>query len=232
MQKTIWLGLGLLFFTHSAGALDLGVGVKAGTVGAGVDVTVALTRTINARLSLTNVDIGDEEETIAVGDSGAEGDLDAELGLDFGANALLIDWHVFNGSFHLTAGMMRHTGKVDFSGTLVSSITVDGQALDPSDFSTAIGGEVSLADSYQPYLGFGWGRKAGDGGGISITVDIGIALLSPDVSLEATVDGAGANGLSQAELNSRLRGMEDDAEADLDEFEAWPILSLGVNYAF
>ena len=232
MKKSIWLGIVPLFFAHSAQALDFGVGVKAGTVGAGVDLTVALTKTINARLSLTNVDIDDEEETITVGDEGAEGDLDAELGMDFGANAIFIDWHVFNGTFHLTAGMMRHTGKVDFSGALVNGITIDGEDLDPSDFSSAIGGEISLADSFQPYLGFGWGRKAGDGGGISITVDVGVALLDPSASFEATVNGGGANGLSQSELNSRLRNLEDDAENDLDELEAWPMVALGLNYAF
>lgn len=232
MKKMIWLGFGLLFFISNVNALEVGVGVKAGTVGTGVDLTVALTRTINARLSLTNVDIDDQDETITVGDDGAEGDLDAELGLDFGANALLIDWHVFNGTFHLTAGMMRHTGKADFSGALVSGITIDGQDLDPSDFSSEIGGDVELADSFQPYLGFGWGRKAGDGGGISVTIDIGVALLDPKVSLEATVNGGGANALSQSELDSRLRGLEDDAEGDLDDLEAWPIVAFGINYAF
>ena len=232
MKKMIWPGLALLFFAHNASALDVGVGVKVGTVGAGVDLTVALTKTINARLSLTSVDIDDQDETITVGDDGAEGDLDAELGLDFGANALFIDWHVFNGSFHLTAGMLRHNGKADFSAVLERGITIDGQALDPSDFNSDIGGEISLADSYQPYLGVGWGRKAGDGGGVSITVDIGVALLDPSAEFEATVNGGGANGLNQAELDARLRSLEDDAEDDLDGLEAFPIISLGINYAF
>lgn len=232
MKKVLGLAFSLLMFTGSANAIDLGVGLKAGTVGAGIDISAAVTRTINVRVSLTNVDIEGESETITVGDSSAEGDLDAELDLDFGANALLFDWYPFDGTFHLTAGMMRHTGKVDVTGDLVSGITVDGQPLSPDDISGSIGGTVALADSYQPYIGFGFGRKAGYEPGFSVTLDVGVALLDPSVGLEATVNAGGTNGLNQAELDARLAELEGDAEADLDDFEAWPILAIGLNYAF
>ena len=230
MKRNLCVALGLLFLASPASALDIGVGAKVGTAGPGIDLSVGLTRTIAVRLSLTDFDIDDESETITVGDDGAEGDIDAELGLDFGSNALLFDWYVFNGSFHLTAGMMRHNGGVDFSGTLLDDIVVDGQDLDASDIDGEIGGEIKLADSYQPYLGFGWGRKAGDGVGLSLTVDVGVVLLDPSADFSATV--AGGSGLSQDELNQRLRGLEDDAESDLDDFDAYPILSLGLNFRF
>ncbi len=232
MKKLLGLIICLMFFASPAGALDIGIGAKVGTAGPGIDLSVGLTRTIAVRLSLTDFDIDDEEETVTVGDGGAEGDIDAELGLDFGSNALLLDWYVFNGSFHLTAGMMRHNGGMDFSGTLLSDIVVDGQALAANDIVGEIGGEIDLADSYQPYLGIGWGRKAGDGIGLSITVDVGVVLLDPSADFTATVNPGGDNTLSQAELDQRLRDLEDDAETDLDSFEAWPIVSLGLNFRF
>lgn len=230
MKKHLCLALGLLFLASPASALDVGVGAKVGTAGPGVDLSIGLTRTIAVRLSLTDIDIDDESETVTVGDAGAEGDIDAVLGLDFGSNAVLFDWYVFNGGFHLTAGMMRHNGGMNFSGTLLSDIVVDGQTLQASDIDGQIGGEIKLADSYQPYLGFGWGRKAGNGAGLSLTVDVGIVLLDPSAQFTATVDGG--SGLTQDQLNQRLRGLEDDAEADLDQFEAWPIVSLGLNFRF
>lgn len=226
MKKLICIVFGLSLFASSASALDVGVGVQAGSVGIGLNLSASVTKTVNARLSLTKIDIDDEEDTLTVGDSD-EGEIDAELELDYGANALLVDWYVFNGGFHLTAGMMRHTGEVDLSAELTASATFDGVTLNPGDIGT-ISGEVKLADSYQPYIGIGWGRKAGKNGGFSLTADLGVVLLDPSVSMEATTTG----GVAQSDVDDALLKMEEDAEAELDDFEAWPVISVGVNYAF
>ncbi len=229
MKKILGLCFGFLLFASNANAVDLGVGFKAGTVGAGIDLSAAVTKTINVRLSLTSVDLEGEDETITVGDT-VEADLDAELDLDFGANALLVDWYIFNGGFHVTAGMLKHAGEADLTGTLLSTATFDGGSISPGDLVDGeIKGELKLADSYQPYIGIGWGRKAGKDGGLSLTADLGIVLLDPSMELEATASGG---GLSQADVDARLLEMEGDAEDELDDFEAWPVLSLGVNYAF
>ncbi len=231
MKKMVWLGLALLFFAHNAGAVDIGVGVKAGTVGAGVDLSVALTKTVNLRVALTNVDIDDQDESITIGDDVNEGELDASLDFDYGANALLIDWYVFNGSFHLTAGMMKNNGKMSLSGILQDDVVLDGVTVNLGDFEgNEISGDVSLADSYQPYLGIGWGRKAGNSGGISFSVEVGVALLDPDADLEASL--ATGSSLNLAELEQSISAAEDDVNSDLDQLEAFPILSLGINYAF
>lgn len=227
MKKLIGLGLGLLLSASNASALDFGVGAKVGTVGVGVDLSVGLTRTLNLRLSLSSIDVDDEDETLTVGDA-VEGDVDAEVELDFGANALLFDWFIFDGSFHLTAGAMRQTGDADLTGVLIDPVSFDGGLLLPSDIGT-ISGDLELADSYQPYIGFGWGRKAGAGGGLSFTVDIGVALLDPSIELSAPATGA---GLSQSEVNALLREMESDAEDELDDYEVYPVAAVGLNYAF
>jgi hypothetical protein len=231
MKKTIWAVFGLLFFVSNASALDFGVGAKAGINGVGLDLTVGLTKTVNLRVAASQVSIDDENETVTVGDDGAEGDIDAELEFDFGANAVMLDWHVFNGGFRVTAGMFKHTGAVDLSGNLQSNIIVDGQPLATDDLGE-ISGEVSLSDSYQPYVGIGWGRGAGGKGGFSFSADLGVAMLDPDVDFDADVNPGGTNGLSQAELNSRLAELEGDAEDELDDLELWPVLAFGVNYAF
>ena len=222
----------LLLIAPNAQALDIGVGVKAGTIGAGFEVSVPIGKTINARVSLTSIDIDDERETLQVGDDIDNAELDAVLGMDFGATALLIDWYVFDGSFHLTAGMVKNDTKLAFSGFLTGDITVDGEPISVDDIDGNITGNVSLGESFQPYLGVGWGRRAGDEGGFSFTAEIGVALLDSSVDLNAVVDPTGTNNLDQAELDSRIEGVEADAEAELDQFEAWPVLTLGLNYNF
>jgi hypothetical protein len=234
MRQLFGIILGLTLLVSNANALDIGVGVKAGTLGAGVDLSVALTQTINARVSLTAVNIDDLNETITVGDAGNTGDIDATMNFDFGASSLLFDWYVFDGTFHLTAGMMKNNGKVAFSGALLTGVMVNGQALDPGDISGDISGSISLGDSYRPYLGIGWGRKADDNSGLSLSVEIGVALLDPKAELNAQVI-AGVNfigGTAQDDLNATLIDAENDVNNDLSLLEAWPVLSIGLNYAF
>jgi hypothetical protein len=231
MKKLIGLGFGLLFFVSNAFALDFGIAAKAGINGVGLDLSVGLTKTVNLRLSGAAIDIDSEDETVTVGDDGAEGDIDAELDFDYGANAVLVDWHAFNSNFRFTAGMMKNNGSADLTGVLQSDIVIDGVSLATDDLGD-IGGDVSLGDSYQPYIGIGWGRGAGGDGGFSFSADLGVAVLDPDVDLEAVVLPGGTNGYTQSELNAILVDLEKDAEDDLDDFELWPVLAIGVNYAF
>ncbi len=232
MKKIFGMGLALLFFASNVSALDFGIAGKVGLNGIGLDLTVALSKNINARIGMASVDIDSQSETIDVGDSGGEGEVDAELDFDYGSSALLLDWHVLNGGFRITAGMMKNHGAAELSGVLVGNIVVDGLSVDQSDIAGELGGEIKLADSYQPYIGIGWGRGAGGDGGFSFMMDLGVVMLDPSVDFDATVNAGGTNGLSQAELNTRLSKLESDAEDDLDVLELWPVLALGVNYAF
>jgi len=236
MKKLIGLSIGLLFFVSNAFALDFGIGVGAGSNGIGLNLSVGLTKTINLRLSAAEIDIDDEDETVTVGDD-LEGDIDAELDFDYGATAVLFDWHAFDNGFRFTAGMMKNNGAADLDGTLQSSIIIDGQRIDTGGVDLvgdSIGGEVSLGDSYQPYIGIGWGRGAGGDGGFSFSADLGVAVLDPDVDFEASVV-AGTNFIgptAQDDLDAALRDLEKDAEDELDDYELWPVLAIGVNYAF
>ena len=225
--------MGFVLMSSNANALDIGVGVKVGTLGAGVDLSVALTQTINARIGLTSVQIDSEQETLSVGDPGFEQDMNATLDADYGASGLLLDWYVFDGTFHVTAGMVKNNGAVGISGTLQTGVTytVGGQDFDSTDINGNIGGNVSLGDSYQPYLGIGWGRKADDDPGFSLSVELGVALLDPQAQLQASVI-TGGNFNSQAELDAMLRDAENNFESELDEFELFPVVSIGINYAF
>ena len=234
MKQLIGLILGMTLMASNANALDIGVGVKAGTLGAGVDLSFALTQTINARIGLTSVQIDSEQETLSVGDSGFEEDMLTTLDADYGASGLLFDWYVFDGTFHVTAGMVKNNGAVGISGQLQTGVTytVGGQTFDSNDIIGNIGGDVSLGDSYQPYLGIGWGRKADDDPGFSLSVELGVALLDPKAQLVATVDVTGGTFADQAALDAMLRDAEDNFESEFDEFEFFPVFSLGLNYAF
>ena len=231
MKKSLAIAGCLIFFSTSATALDLGVGLKVGTVGPGVDLSVALTKRLNARVSLSYIDESLSED-IEISDADNSANLDADLDFGFGATGVLLDWYVFNGGFHLTAGMMRNTSKIDLDATITDATVVfDGTTYNvATDFANpSMGGEIAWGDSFEPYIGVGWGRKAGGNGGLSFTAEVGVMLLSPEVKLEAPT---ATNPANQATLDEDVRAAESSAEDDLEDLEAWPVLSLGVNYAF
>ena len=233
-MKTIYgLCFGLLIFASNVGAVDLGIAAKAGINGVGIDLSVGLTENVNLRLSTAAIDVDDENETVTVGDDGSEGDIEADLDFDYGANAILLDWHAFSNGFRFTVGMLKNNGSADIDGVLKDDIVIDGNPLATDDLvGSAIGGDLDLADSYQPYIGIGWGRGAGGDGGFSLSVDLGVAMLDPDVDFDATVNPGGTNVYTQAQLDAILKDLEDDAEDELDDYEFWPVFAIGVNYAF
>ncbi len=228
---TILTGL-LLLASTSAQALDIGVGVRAGTVGAGAEISIAMTRTINFRLGLSDVN-ADFDETLEVDDApdNVYG-IDATLDLNFGAQALLFDWHVFNNTFHITAGFIKNDSAIGLEGDFTDNIIVlGGTTYDVSaDFiDSSISGDVSAGEDFEPYLGIGFGRKAGRESGFAITVDIGVMLMDPSVSLTPPT---AVDPLLQNQLNEDVAEAESAANDELSDLEAYPLLAIGLNYAF
>lgn len=243
--KKILIASAIGLSSISAQALDVGVGVKAGTAGAGVDLSVAITKTINVRVFSTSFDVDDVDESFDI-DSGTVGvdqnlaTFDAELSADFGASGLLFDWYVFDGTFHVTAGMVRNNTKFNLDGRLTGTdITFGGITYNINQdlADNTMTGEVSFGSSYEPYIGIGWGRKASPSDpGLSLSVEFGVMLLSPSVDLNApTLNPTSPNfnaATQQAIIDADVDAAESTANDDISDLEAWPVLSVGLNYAF
>ena len=232
MKKAIVVVLPFLLVFSSAEALDIGVGVKAGTLGTGAEVSIALTQTINARLSVTS--ISDEfDDDFEIEDDENSANIDATLDLDFGATALLFDWYVFDGTFHLTAGLLRNDSEIDLNGVITdANVVFNGQTYNvASEFEDPnLSATIDAGNSFEPYLGIGWGRKADDIPGLAVSVELGVVLFSPSVELIAptAVDSA-----EQDELNADVEEAESAAQDEIDDvLEIYPVLSIGLNYAF
>ena len=234
-------GLLLLSCTSlQARDFNFGVGVKAGTLGTGLELSMTLTQTLNTRLALTNIDFSfDETLDLEDADTGTQASVDSSMDLNFGATALMLDWYVFDGTFHVSAGMVKNDSKIKLNGKLVdNTVTFDGQTYDVSqDFTDpSMSGTIKLGSGYEPYVGIGWGRKADDEPGLALSIELGVLLLSPSVDLQApTLDPSGPaaqSGKTQAELDSAVDKAESAAEDELSVLEAWPVISVGLNYAF
>ena len=55
--------------------------------------------------------------------------------------------------------------------------------------------------------------------------------MDPSVDLKGPTVNAGS-AFSQAQIDADVDAAEQEANNDLSDLEAWPVLSIGLNYAF
>ncbi len=202
--------LGLV--SANAGAMDMAVTAKLGTLGLGVEGTFGLTEHFNARLGLNKFDY-DRTETIS--------DIEYDLNLEWQSISLLADWHPFGNAFRFTAGLMNNGNELSGSST-ATGITVG------DTFYPGIGLDAKLDfDNTAPYLGVGWGNALAADRGWGFNVDLGIMYQgSGNVSLTPT--GVNAGLVDPADIALEEQRFEDD----IRNYKYYPVLSFGVSYRF
>ncbi len=188
--------------------LGVGVGVRAGLLGAGVEVAKSINENIAVRLGVNSFSQSADQDI-----DGTR--YDAEM--DFSSTALMVDWFPFAGSFHLTAGYLSSANELSGSATPAVGTDIGGY--------TTVGGEkmtttVELGSG--PYFGLGWGNVPAKGFGISLEAGV-VQMGTPDVSLTVT-----GTPVPQSNIDQEV----DNMTKDLDGFELYPVVALGVSYGF
>ncbi len=156
--------------------------------------------------------------------STSSGSLNYDGKLKLSSLDALLDWHLFGGATHLTAGIMSNNNKFNLSATPGSSgYTINGQTFTAAQVGT-LNGDVSF-NSAAPYLGFGWNSQPKNKG-LSFKSDFGVMFQG---SPKATLSYTGAQNstisnqvaIEQANLNDKLKN-----------FKYYPVISVAVGYAF
>jgi len=213
LKKSLkWLALSGLLVAGAANADGFGLGLKAGTLGYGLEGTFSLSEHFNVRAGFN-----DYSDTASETDGGIT--YDAKL--DLGTVALLLDWHPFAGTFRVSAGLMKNDNAIGLTATPTSNQTIGGTTYTPAQIGT-LAGDVTF-NSTAPYLGIGWGNAARRGR-FGFTAEIGAMFQgSPKVSLRAS-----GGAVSQADLTSEAQ----EAQSDLSDFKTYPVLSIGFSVRF
>lgn len=219
-----WLAGGALvalgLAAGGARAGDLTLGVAAGTPGIGVEAGWSFNDYLALRAGAQGFSYSYDGE-----ESGIEYDSD----LDLRSAALYLDWHPFGGSFHLSAGAFANGNEVNAQAVPGPGGTYE---IDGIEFTTAevgnLAGTVDF-DSVAPYLGLGWRGRGGEDGGLGFSVGVGVLFQgSPDVALSSTGGSLSGDPL----LQDAIAAEEQELEDDVDQYEFYPVLSLGVTYTF
>ncbi len=213
MNKAL-LGAAALMMLPGMAAADVGVGVRASTLGLGVELGMPLTDKLNVRAGINRIS-RDNDQTID--------NIDYTATLDFSSTNLMLDFHPFEGSFHLTAGYLMSSNKLSATATPAAGVTIGNTTYTPAEIGRI---DASIEFGSGPYVGFGWGNLPASGLGFSLEVGL-VQMGVPDVNFSVS-DPNNLNAVTQADINAEIANMQ----ADLDEFEQYPVISLGLSYGF
>ena len=209
----------LLLASLAAGTVhadnDFGVGLKAGTLGLGLEASWQPLPYLEIRLGGNAYDYDDDS-------SMADIDYDATLNLE-----------TFYGTanFHFPVSPMRVTAGVFSNGNELLMVNDDGQDKNiggityPGAGVGTLTGTTSFA-STAPYLGIGFDFTLA--GKLGMNLDLGVLWQGdPEVTLDANGTLSG-NPAFDATLELERQQLEDE----MSDFKAWPVLSLGFVYKF
>ncbi len=201
---------------------DVGIGVKAGTLGAGVEVSFGLLDDLDLRGGINYIKF-DFDSTISR--------VDYTMEPEFKNMTVLLDWHPFSGAFRLTGGFSLNDNKVHLDGSV-------SRALIPSQYSqyayltdlVSVQGTVEF-NGFAPYAGIGWSSGHGEPGW-GVSCDFGVLFQGAATVSELSVVTGVDYGAFQGEVDGFLEKQKKEIQDELDKYEYYPVASIMLNYYF
>ena len=202
--------LGLALAGTATAESDFGVGIKAGTLGAGIEGTWRPLPYLDLRLGGNTYEYEDNGSQAGI-------DYDGTLALDNYYGTLNL--HFPMSPMRLTLGAYANSNQLDLVGLPVETVVIGGNT-----YTAAEAGTLRSTSSFPgtaPYLGVGldfalFGR-------VGINFDFGLLWQGePEVSLLADGTLAGDPDFQAALERERL-----ELEQEVNDLKAWPVLSLG-----
>lgn len=186
------------------------LGIKASTLGIGLELTQSLAPHTNLRVGANgySYDFTDTEAGIQY-----------DFELDLRTGALLLDWYPFGGTFRITAGGFYN--KNELSAHAAGTLDIGN-----GTYTNATADASVTFKKGAPYLGIGWGNPVGRNKRFGFSVDLGVLFQgSPDVELSATSNGTPVN---QADVDRE----EAQLESELADYDKYYVIGFTFSYKF
>ncbi len=206
----------LLFTSLNASAdHDIWMGVKAGTLGLGVEAAWK-------PIPWFDVRVGANQFTYDDSGSQAGVNYDAELGLDnFYGTA---NFRFPLSPMRFTAGIYSNGNELTLTSREAATIEIGGIVY-PGDAVGTLRSVTSFS-STAPYAGVGFDFEVFDK--IGMNLDFGV-LWQGDPNVTAEADGIlGSDPLFLDSLEQERQ----ELEAEMEDYKAWPVVSVGFTYEF
>src|SRR5713101_7065895 len=153
--------LSLLAFPGLAPA-DTSLGVRAGTLGGGVELSHAFSQRTGLRLNVDGYNLSR---------TATQDNIQYDMKLKLQTGSLLGDWYPFAGNFRISAGAVHNGNKLTLKGQPTgTSYTINGVPYNASDVGS-FDAQVDFKKAV-PYFGIGYGRPINSG--LSLIFDLGV----------------------------------------------------------
>lgn len=219
IKKTFIAAITCLILTNNTWAGETGgldVGVKIGTLGAGVEINYPLSSVLSISAGINKFSQSEDDSIDGI---------DYDIDLDLQTISLFVNYHPFSGSFRLTAGAMINGNELSMAAKPNATYEIDGNV-----YTAAEVGDLEATvdfNSLAPYVGIGYG--SGTSSGLGFTFDLGVLMQGePNVDLESTGGLLSNDPSFQADLEAE----EEAAEDDIDDFTIYPVVAIGLSYRF
>ena len=195
---------------------NFGIGVKAGTLGIGVEGTWRPLPYLDLRVGANQFNYSD---------NGIYGGVNYDAEID-------LDNYYVTGNFRFPLSPFRLTGGLYANGNEFNAVSADNGAIIliggdpyPADAVGTLSASAAF-DSTSPYFGVGFDFTVF--GKVGMNLDFGVLLQgSPQVSI-------GTDGLLAGDptFEASLDAERAELEDELSDYKAWPVVSLGFVFNF
>ena len=196
------------------------LGVKASTLGVGVEVRRSFSPELALRASFSrySYDLSEEVDDVAY-----DGQLDLQSG------GLIDDWHPMGDGFRVSTGLFLNGTELEVDAEPSGgTFEFDGQTYAAAEVGRAEG--TADFNSIAPYLGIGYHGAFGSDSRLSLTFDVGVLFQGePSFDLEVTC-GPAVPTVRCSQLQADVDEERQQFEEDADGIAYYPVLSLGLTY--
>lgn len=211
----------LLLTASGTASADFGAGLKAGTLGIGIEGRWSPIPWFDVRIGANQYDYDDSGN---------------QAGIAYDAT-LQLDTYFLTGNFRFPLSPFRVTAGAFANGNELNMINQDTGGPDivvgSNSFSRSDIGVLSSTTSFDdaaPYIGVGYDFEVFGKAGINF--DFGLLWQGePSVSLDAS-GLATASPQLRDEIAAALEEERLELEDDMNDFKAWPVVSLSFVYNF
>ena len=205
--------------TAAAEDSNFGIGVKAGTLGLGLEGRWDGLPWLDLRLGANSYSYSTE---------GREASNLYQTDLDLETVYLTANFHFPLSPFRLTVGAMSNGNEFNLVGAETGDYSFGGQTWTQAEVGVLR--STTSFDGTSPYVGLGLDFELFGKAGLNF--DVGV-LLQGDPQVDITSSGTAWNdpligGAFQAAIESERQELEDE----MSDFKAYPVISLAVVYNF